>query len=127
MCEPPCTQSDTYFSEQAERRLEEMIMGFVAVLLHLLFFVTSSVFSTRTNLEKKLAQTTTKYEEEKTSVKKHHSTIAKVWFCWCCLTRKEDSRLLPQFFTLDVCGTPFFSGFFPFSPYNKMWKHRKRW
>jgi len=32
---------------------------------------------TRTNLEKKLAQTTTKYEEEKASVKKHHSTIAK--------------------------------------------------
>lgn len=54
-------------------------MGFVAVLFHLLFFVTFSVFSTRTNLEKKLAQTTTKYEEEKASVKKHHSTFAKVW------------------------------------------------
>ena len=57
-----------------------MIMGFVAVLFHLLFFVIFSVSSTRTNLEKKLAQTTTKYEEEKASVKKHHSTIAKVWF-----------------------------------------------
>jgi len=56
-----------------------MIRGFVAVMLHLLFSVTFSVFSTRTNLEKKLAQTTTKYEEEKASVKKHHSTIAKVW------------------------------------------------
>ena len=48
-------------------------------LLHLLFSVTFSVFSARTNLEKKLAQTTAKYEEEKASVKKHHSTIAKVW------------------------------------------------
>ena len=55
-------------------------MDFVAVLFHVLFFVTFSIFSTRTNLEKKLAQTTTKYEEEKASVKKHHSTIAKVWF-----------------------------------------------
>lgn len=32
---------------------------------------------TRTNLEKKLAQTTAKYEEEKASAKKHHSSIAK--------------------------------------------------
>lgn len=58
-------------------------------LLHLLFSVTFSVFSTRTNLEKKLAQTTTKYEEEKASVKKHHSTIAKVW----CLLVLVDSRI----------------------------------
>lgn len=65
--------------QKEDRRLEEMIRGFVAVMLHLLFSVTFSVFSTRTNLEKKLAQTTTKYEEEKASVKKHHSTIAKVW------------------------------------------------
>lgn len=32
---------------------------------------------TRTNLEKKLAQTTAKYEEEKASAKKHHSSISK--------------------------------------------------
>ena len=57
-----------------------MIIVFVVVLFHLLFFGPFSVFSTRTNLEKKLAQTTTKYEEEKASMKKHHSTIAKVWF-----------------------------------------------
>ena len=38
------------------------------------------IFRTKTSLEKKLAQTTAKYEEEKASLKKHHSTIAKVWF-----------------------------------------------
>ena len=43
-----------------------------------LHFVTFPVRSTRTNLEKKLAQTTAKYEEEKASAKKHHSSIAKV-------------------------------------------------
>ena len=43
-----------------------------------LHFVAFPVHSTRTNLEKKLAQTTAKYEEEKASAKKHHSSIAKV-------------------------------------------------
>jgi len=37
------------------------------------------IFRTKSSLEKKLAQTTGKYEEEKASMKKHHSTIAKVW------------------------------------------------
>ena len=37
------------------------------------------VFRTKTNSEKKLTQATAKYEEEKASAKKHHSTIAKVW------------------------------------------------
>lgn len=32
---------------------------------------------TKTSLEKKLAQTTAKHEDEKASVKKHHSTIVK--------------------------------------------------
>ena len=54
-------------------------MGF-AVTVFIDSSVSLSVFSTRTNLEKKLTQTTTKYEEEKASVKKHHSTIAKVRF-----------------------------------------------
>ena len=73
-------------------QLEEM--GFVALLIHSRFSVTFSVFSTRTNLEKKLAQTTTKYEEEKASVKKHHSTIAKVWILLVVLvlTWTVDSR-----------------------------------
>ena len=43
-----------------------------------LHFVAFPVHSTRTNLEKKLAQTTAKSEEEKASAKKHHSSIAKV-------------------------------------------------
>jgi len=68
--------------------------GFIAVFFHLLFSVTFSFFSTRTNLEKKLAQTTTKYEEEKASVKKHHSTIAKVWILLMLFKHEQlpDSR-----------------------------------
>ena len=37
-------------------------------------------FRTKAYLEKKLAQATAKLDEEKASLKKHHSTIAKV----CC-------------------------------------------
>ena len=73
-------------------------MDFVAVLFHPLFFVTFSDFSTRTNLEKKLAQTTTKYEEEKASVKKHHSTIAKVWLLMVLFLRVK-MILPPRLFT----------------------------
>jgi len=67
--------------QKKERHLE--VMGFVAVFID--SSVSFSVFSTRTNLEKKLAQATTKYEEEKASVKKHHSTIAKVRFLFVLL------------------------------------------